>query len=152
MFWITEQEGTIGWHSTREIRNGMGINFYTPDLHNLDLLGEKFGINSRYNTSLQKLYNITIKSMVGGYSESDMDVPVQDTTSSENEYPIDMNSTLLYGQKIGKEIKNYNIFFLPISLEQGIVGGSITDKLLSILEIDSKSISFNKMDLEEKRL
>lgn len=52
---------------------------------------------------------------------------------SPNEYPLNKNKTLFYGQKIGEEISNYNIIFLPKSFKSTRDDNGISSAVLNLL-------------------
>lgn len=68
-----------------------------------------------------------------------------------NEFQIDEDATLVYGQVIGDEIKDYDIIFLPKSSFGGVGNNSIATHILNLLGIDKNSINFSDKSLLDER-
>ena len=74
-----------------------------------------------------------------------------DSTSQSNvdinEFPIDKNTSFVYGQEVGEEIKSYDLIFLPKSSFGGVGNNSIATHILSLLNIDKDSLTFSEENL-----
>ncbi|GAB4510253.1 MAG: hypothetical protein Tsb004_12750 [Allomuricauda sp.] len=68
-----------------------------------------------------------------------------------NEAVMDANGTLYFGQRVGEEIRDYDIIFLPKSSHGGVGNNSIATHILQLLGIDKNSISFSNESLTVQR-
>ncbi|HEX9828315.1 MAG TPA: P-loop NTPase fold protein [Flavobacteriaceae bacterium] len=77
-----------------------------------------------------------------------------DSTAKEllsNEFLIEGLNNIYYGQELGNEILDYDIFILPKASYGGIGKNGIAHKVLQILGIDKTSIEFTETDLKKTK-
>lgn len=69
--------------------------------------------------------------------------------NESNEIPIDKEATVLFGQRIGLEIRKYNILFLPITHSEIVERKTLTSTVLETLGIRFEEVKFDISKLEE---
>jgi hypothetical protein len=76
---------------------------------------------------------------------------IPETTPIETEHFLDVSETIAYGQRIGREIRDYQIFFLPKSVVGGVSANAVAGHVLKILGIERKSLKFDDLGLGQVR-